>query len=526
MKNLSTQELLENLRFEHQKSEALARDLELREKELRKTLEQSQETALHLERTNRLAKIGGWELDLKTGRVNLTEEAKRLHGIDENFQPLKYSTGAEWYPPEAWPTVQESVRQAIEEGIPYDLESPFITAKGEHIWVRVQGFPQFENGQIVKLQGTFQDITDQVKARNRLRESEQLWKFAIEGNGDGVWSWEPSSSVLFFSKACKAMLGFEDHEIGNSFEEWSKRVHPADAERVMVEVKAHLEGKAPYRTEHRMLCKDGTYKWILDRGMVVSRAPDGTPLKVIGTYTDLSRIKAAEEKLLQSSRLASLGEMSAGIAHEINNPLAIIEGAVALLSKFLNQPEKLKSNIEVIQKSCQRISKIINGLKKFSRSGEQTEYSNHSLCSIIREGVILIDHKAKRESTPITVDCQSLSEIYCNEVEIEQVVVNLISNAIDAVKNGPDRWVKISVFDEKGTVVLRVEDSGKGLPQGIADKLFDPFFTTKKVGEGTGLGLSITKGILESHQATIELLNHHPNTCFEVRFKKTTPLQL
>lgn len=520
MDKLKKEDLLKHLQLEHQKSEALAKDLEQREKDLRKALQQAQETALHLERTNRLAKIGGWELDLKTGKVDLTEEAKRLHGIDENFQPLKYSKGSEWYPPEAWPVVQEAVRQAIEEGKPYDLESPFITAKGKQIWVRVQGFPQFENGQISKIQGTFQDITDQVQARNRLRESEQLWKFAIEGNGDGVWSWDTVAAKVFFSKACKAMLGFEEHELDNNVQTWSSRVHPEDYARVMTEIKAHFEGRAPYRTEFRMRCKDGSYRWILDRGMVVSRAPDGSPLKVIGTYTDLSRIKAAEEKLLQSSRLASLGEMSAGIAHEINNPLAIIEGAVTLLGKFLDNPEKLKSNIEVIKKSCQRISKIIHGLKKFSRSDEKSEYSNYPLCAIVREGVVLIEHKAKREATPVTVDCQTHTEIFCNEVEVEQVVINLIANAIDAVKGQQDRWVKVLVFDDSDDVVLRVIDSGSGLPKNIVNRLFDPFFTTKKVGEGTGLGLSITKGIVESHQGTIQVIDSMPNTCFEVRFKR------
>jgi PAS domain S-box-containing protein len=520
MENLKTEELLQNLRIQHQKSEALSKDLEKREEELKKALQQAQETAIHLERTNRLAKIGGWELNLKTGEVHLTEEAKRLHDIDEDFEPLKYSTGSEWYPPEVWPRVKLAVQNAIENAQPYDLESPFITAKGRRIWVRLQGFPLVNDGKVEKLQGTFHDITDQIQARNQLRESEQLWKFAIEGNGDGVWSWEVPTSKVFFSKAWKEMLGFEEHEIQGSLEEWSKRVHPDDMPKVMADISAHFEKNVPYINEHRVLCKDGTYKWILDRGMVVSRAPDGKPIKVIGTHTDLSRIKAAEEKLLQSSRLASLGEISAGIAHEINNPLAIIEGSASLLTRFLNNPEKLYTQIEAIKKSCHRISKIIMGLKKYSRSGDKLEHSNHALCAIVRECLVLTEHKAKRELTALNVDCQTHAEIFCNEVEIEQVIINLISNAIDAAKEQSDRWVKVFVFDDSNEVVLRVVDSGRGITQEVESKLFDPFFTTKKVGEGTGLGLSITKGILESHHASIQVLEGSENTCFEVRFAR------
>ena len=106
----------------------------------------------------------------------------------------------------------------------------------------------------------------------------------------------------------------------------------------------------------------------------------------------------------------------------------------------------------------------------------------------------------------------------CDEVEIEQVLVNLINNAIDAVKMRPERWVKVALFDDANSVVLRVTDSGSGIPENVRDKLFEPFFTTKKVGEGTGLGLSITKGILDELRATISVVADSPNTCFEIRF--------
>ena len=159
-------------------------------------------------------------------------------------------------------------------------------------------------------------------------------------------------------------------------------------------------------------------------------------------------------------------------------------------------------------------------LKKFSRSSTGSNYTNNILSEIISESLVLTEIKSKLHSTPITCDIKSKSIIYCDQVEIEQVLINLINNSIDAVKNKDEKWVKIELRDEEQLVILRVIDSGTGITETIRNKLFDPFFTTKTVGEGTGLGLSITKGILDQHMATISVLDNHPNTCFEIHFQK------
>lgn len=141
-----------------------------------------------------------------------------------------------------------------------------------------------------------------------LRESEERWKFALEGAGDGVWDWNPQTGEAVFSKRFKEMLGFAEHEIGNRLEEWKDRVHPEDLPRVMADVQAYFDGKtASYASEHRMRCKDGSWKWVLDRGMVVSRDAGGRPLRMIGTHADVTERKRGETALQESrSRLAGI----------------------------------------------------------------------------------------------------------------------------------------------------------------------------------------------------------------------------
>jgi len=136
-----------------------------------------------------------------------------------------------------------------------------------------------------------------------LRESEERWLFALEGSGDGVWDWNIETNVVFFSKRWKEMLGFEDHEIQNHFDEWSQRLHPDDIEWATAEIDKYLQGKIEnYYVEHRLLCKDGHYKWILTRGKIMTRSPEGKPLRLVGTHTDITERKQMLDTLRQLSR--------------------------------------------------------------------------------------------------------------------------------------------------------------------------------------------------------------------------------
>ncbi|MEI7538488.1 MAG: PAS domain S-box protein, partial [Comamonadaceae bacterium] len=186
-------------------------------------------------------------------------------------------------------TVAERVKVNAEPGgsTPV-LEKKLLKLDGSVIDVEVQGIQINFNGKPA-IQAAMRDVTQRKAAEQALSESEFRWRFAVEGTGDGLWDWDVAQSTVLFSKRWKEMLGFSQAEIGNGLDEWSKRVHPDDLARVMVDVQAHLDGAtADYVNEHRVSCKDGSWKWILDRGLVVNRDPAGTPLRMIGTHTDIT----------------------------------------------------------------------------------------------------------------------------------------------------------------------------------------------------------------------------------------------
>lgn len=279
--------------------------------------------------------------------------------------------------------------------------------------------------------------------------------------------------------------------------------------------------------------KDGSLTWLQVYSVPFDAEPNCLPDTVLTTFLDITqqiikkKILADSEQALQLERLksiqalklSSLGEISAHIVHEINNPLTIISCIVELLPKVISDPVKLTSRTEELNKAVKRIVKIVHGLQKYSRSSSDDNRTDHPLFELAEVAVSLCALKSKRHDTTITTENKHEGSVFCDEVEIEQVLINLISNAIDAVKNLEHRWIKIQVFEESPDMILRVCNPGC-IPEDICEKLFVSFYTTKPVGEGTGLGLSISKDIITKHNGTLKLLKNRPDTCFEIRLPK------
>lgn len=363
------------------------------------------------------------------------------------------------------------------------------------------------------------DVTDQKKAEIELLEAQRIAKI-------GSWKYDLRTGHQTWSSEHYRIFEIEEPQSQeNLYRHYRERIHPEDRARLDSIVEVALKRGENFVFDHRVSLDGGArIKYVQGIGKVTKDAL-GNPLYISGTCQDLTEAKLLQEQLeieraksAHAAKLASLGEMSAGIAHEINNPLGVIAGNIPLLQKFKNDPEKFTAKVGALLKASDRIERIVKGLKKFSRSSDKSPRKRENLKNLVNEALVITDAKSRRHSTPISCEIAGDLEVLCDGVEIEQVIVNLINNAIDAVKDMQEKWVKVESLIEARQVVLRVSDSGPGISQEVEKKLFQPFFTTKPVGEGTGLGLSVAKGILDQHGATILVNRTFSNTCIEIRF--------
>ncbi|MEE2670258.1 MAG: DUF6056 family protein [Bdellovibrionota bacterium] len=222
----------------------------------------------------------------------------------------------------------------------------------------------------------------------------------------------------------------------------------------------------------------------------------------------------------QSSKLASLGEMAAGIAHEINNPLTVSLGKIQMLRKRVgSEDEKVLRLLESIEDSNVRISEIVFSMRNLSRMNDEVELNAFSPEELIKIVSPIIATKIKWNEVHLDIAMKEAS-IMGNKGEISQVMINLIHNAVDAIveQDEKEKWINVTGIVEDGIYKIKVVNPGEKISPEVAEKLFEPFFTTKDVGKGTGLGLSLSKSLVERSHGTIQYLADEPNITFELRF--------
>lgn len=255
----------------------------------------------------------------------------------------------------------------------------------------------------------------------------------------------------------------------------------------------------------------------------------------IAILVDITDIRLLQQKdretqalLYAESKLSLLGEMTAGIAHEINNPLAIISGKAQLAKNFVensemqeNLKEKTLNCIGTIDLTVERIAKIIRGLKNFSRDSSYDPYTEVAVNDLMSETMMLTHDRLAKKDIQLNIEgLDTILPIFCNRVQLEQVLMNLISNAADEIEKYEERWITVKFESDVDNNYIRIIDSGKGIPDHVVSKIMNPFFSTKAVGKGTGLGLSISKKIVENHQGILKYELYQSHTSFLIILPK------
>jgi len=222
--------------------------------------------------------------------------------------------------------------------------------------------------------------------------------------------------------------------------------------------------------------------------------------------------------LIETAKLSALGEMAAGVAHEVNNPLMILKGISTILIRKINLKainwDSVVNDLKTIQSASDRIANIVKALSTFSRSSKGEDPESVTLINLINDTLLLCKERFTHSKIEIQIDCEASLMLKCRSSQISQVIMNLLSNSFDAISDLQKKWVKISAQRIDDSIQIKISDSGTGIPHSIAKKIMDPFYTTKDTGKGAGLGLSISLGIIQSHGGTLKYDENAHNTTF------------
>lgn len=248
--------------------------------------------------------------------------------------------------------------------------------------------------------------------------------------------------------------------------------------------------------------------------------------RIMLIHFDITRVKDMQKKLAYNSKISSLGEMAGGIAHEINNPLAIIAGKATMMKRALARSDidqvTLTKCAEDIEKTVFRISQVVKGLKTFSRDAEKDPFEWTKISDIISDTLAFCQSRFLSHGIEVQINSDNLSEtLECRSAQISQCLLSLLNNSHDAVLQQPEKWIKLQIVNTEESFQFVITDSGKGIDQKYIDKLMQPFFTTKEIGKGMGLGLSTASGIAKAHKGSLEFDASSPNTKFILTIPKS-----
>lgn len=364
-------------------------------------------------------------------------------------------------------------------------------------------------------------VHERRRAEEFLAESQQRYELATVAGNVSVWEWDLEMGRLYVGRMLKSALGYADDEIPDTIEAWRAHVPPSDVARMCAAIQAHLDGATPAcDIEHQMLHKDGSVRWFHARGAVSVRR-GGKALRMSGTEVDITERRRAEEKLqaarsdlAHASRLALLGELMASIAHEIKQPLAsILLNASHGFGLLDTEPRAVKEMglREILGDVCddtRRAADIIERLRTLA-SKRPLELVALDVNDVVNDILRLVGADAPRRGVQLHTElAASLPAVAADRVCLQQVMLNLIVNAMDAMEHAgtDDRQVIVQTRRLETAVEIVVRDTGPGIAVDNLPVLFDAFFTTK--GNGIGLGLAISRSIVDSHGGRLWAEDH------------------
>jgi PAS domain S-box-containing protein len=416
---------------------------------------------------------------------------------------------AEFEPDNVEVTRQQIARITPEQ--PVQMHEHGVTnSRGEERWVRwVDRLLLDENGDPVEYQASGLDITDRQQAEEALEEQRRFLRQIIDANPNMIFVRDYAGRYVLMNKKAAELIGWDTLDMSSE----AKAHADFDQEQAGRFLKQdHFvmdTGQDLFIPEEEIVLPSGEKRWVQTSKHALV-GPDGRADRVLVVLVDISERKKMEASMVDAEKLAGLGTLAAGIAHEINSPLQIITGKTESLQRRLERDRvdtgALNNDLSAINRNAWRVAQIVRSLLDYAHP-VAGEIQPMDINTLIKDTLLLIEHQFKTWSN-ITVQTELAEELpllQCTSDEISRMLINLLTNARDAMPEGGQITIRTRHDPDESAVFLEVADTGPGIPEEILSNIFDPFFTTKAVGKGTGLGLFIVHGIVQSRGGQIDV---------------------
>ncbi len=468
-----------------------------------------QQSQFHLAEGQRLAHMGSWAFNA-TGFTYWSSELFQVYGLDPRGKPPTVEEYLALVHPEDRAFMEQGITQMLVDHRAFDFTKRIVRRDGEIRSVRCVGVPVTQGGTFQGFLGTGMDVTEQEQLTQELQRREAYLAEAQKLSQTGSWAWSPDEDIRYWSEECYRVLSFDPQDGLPRFEDFFHRLHPDDQPGLRELIQTAIREKAEWEADYRIVHPDGPVRDIHVVGHPVL-STSGHLVEFVGTVMDVTerkradqeraRLRQLEAELAHTNRVSTLGELAASLSHELKQPITAAVTNANTCMRWLkrDQPdlEEARDAAGRIVEDGKRAADIIDRLRSlYKKAPPKRELAE--INEIIGEMVVLLRGEANRYGVSIRTNLAAdLPNISADRVQLQQVFMNLMLNAIEAMNETGGVLTLKSELDQDGRVLISVSDTGVGLLAEKPDQIFSAFFTTKP--QGSGMGLAISRTIVDSH---------------------------
>ncbi|WP_417493376.1 PAS domain-containing protein [Maricaulis sp.] len=466
-------------------------------------LAERESTSARLAAVTELGGIGSWEVDLNAGTILWDSMTRRIHEVDDDYVP-ELESAVEFYAPEAREVVQQAIEEAIAQGVAWDLELPFITAKGNHVWVRAVGRAVCVDGRVSRLIGSFQDITERRNREDEYKSLSTRLAVALDASGLGFWEYEVGTGKIAWDARLKEIFGRTGLPTP-TFDEWAATIHPDDHDVVLARSRDALRRREDYSHAYRIVHADGSTRHVRSRGLFRERMDGG--LTVTGVIADITdEVERARELEVERERAESANraktQFLANMSHEIRTPLNGVLGMSQLLN-LTPLSEVQGKYVQTLQSSGKALLELVEDILDISRieSGSvKPAKEAFDLRPVVDSVLDMVGPTASHKGIDVRlqVDEGVPASVLGDQKHLRQILTNIVGNAVKFTSTGSVHLQVTPLADS--CLRFCITDTGPGIEADQLERIFDRFaqVDTSQTREhgGSGLGLAICRDLV------------------------------